>query len=128
MQMICAPLIFQDPVLPGRLTELSPWVDVQTEAADDMLATLAEQTHRRFIQEPRTPFDGLPFDERATYICVGRDPRDVAISWDHHFANMNLAVIIGARVAAVGGTTSLSSGPSCRHRHRRIQSSGSGSG
>jgi aryl sulfotransferase len=101
MQMICALLIFQDSVLPGRLTELSPWVDVQTEAADHVLATLAAQTHRRFIKS-HTPFDGLPFDERATYICVGRDPRDVAVSWDHHFANMNLAVIIGARVEAVG--------------------------
>src|SRR5581483_1678951 len=33
---------------------------------------------------------------------VGRDPRDVALSWGNHFANMNLEAVIGARAAAVG--------------------------
>jgi hypothetical protein len=33
------------------------------------------------------PLDGLPYDERVTYVCVGRDPRDTAISWDNHMAN-----------------------------------------
>ena len=101
MQMICALLIFQDPVLPGRLTELSPWLDIETARLDDVVAALEAQHHRRFIKT-HTPFDGLPFDDRVTYICVGRDPRDVAVSWDNHLANMNLDVFIGARAEAVG--------------------------
>lgn len=31
-----------------------------------------------------TALDGLPWDDRVTYVCVGRDPRDVALSWDNH--------------------------------------------
>src|SRR5439155_25643053 len=49
-----------------------------------------------------TPLDGLPFDERVTYICVARDPRDVALSWDNHMANMNFLAFLSARQAAVG--------------------------
>ena len=101
MQMMCALLIFQDPNLPCPLTELSPWMEVQTEPVERVLAALEAQPHRRFIKS-HTPFDGLPHDERATYICVGRDPRDVAISWDNHFNNMSLEVVIEARALAVG--------------------------
>src|SRR5437660_3703487 len=101
MQMLCALLIFRTPELPRRLTELSPWLDMQTAARDDVVAALDAQAHRRFIKS-HTPLDGLPYDERVTYICVGRDPRDVAVSWDNHFENINLPVFLDARVSAVG--------------------------
>src|SRR5579864_1619172 len=101
MQMLCALLVFQTPELPGRLTELSPWVDMQTASRDEVFAALEAQQHRRFIKS-HTPLDGLPFDERVTYICVGRDPRDVAVSWDNHFNNMNFTVFLETRAAAVG--------------------------
>src|SRR5205085_2028319 len=55
----------------------------------------------RFIKS-HTPLDGLPFDERVTYICVSRDPRDVALSWDNHMANMDIMKLLAARQAAVG--------------------------
>jgi aryl sulfotransferase len=101
MQMMCALLVFQDPALPGRLTELSPWLDVQTAPLAEVVAALEAQRHRRFIKT-HTPLDGVPFDARVTYICVGRDPRDTALSWDNHFANMNLDVLLAARADAVG--------------------------
>ncbi len=101
MQMFCALLIFQTSELPGRLTELSPWLDMQTAPRDEVVAALEAMEHRRFIKT-HTPLDGLPYDERVTYICVGRDPRDVAVSWDNHMGNLNLEVFIGARAAAVG--------------------------
>jgi hypothetical protein len=101
MQMICALLIFGDASLPCPLTELSPWLDIQTDSIANIFATLAAQRHRRFIKT-HTPLDGLPFDERVTYICVGRDPRDVAISSDHHLDNMNREVLMRAREAATG--------------------------
>ena len=101
MQMQCALLVFQDPELPAPLTRLSPWLDIQTESVEDVLALLQSQTHRRFIKT-HTPLDGIPFDDRVTYITVGRDPRDVAISWDNHFNNMNLEVVIGRRVEVAG--------------------------
>jgi aryl sulfotransferase len=101
MQMICALLIFGDASLPRPLTELSPWLDIQTETSSNVFAALAAQRHRRFIKS-HTPLDGLPFDERVTYICVGRDPRDAAISSDNHLNNMNREVFIKARETAVG--------------------------
>jgi aryl sulfotransferase len=101
MQMICALLIFGDADLPRPLTELSPWLDIQTDTVPNVFAALAAQRHRRFIKS-HTPLDGLPFDERVTYICVGRDPRDAAISSDHHLSNMNREVLVRARETAVG--------------------------
>jgi len=96
-QMICALLIFQDPQLPAPLTELSPWVDVQTRAVDKVHAQLATQQHRRFMKT-HSPFDCIPNDPRVTYICVGRDPRDVAISWDNHFNNLDFASVMTLRM------------------------------
>ena len=101
MQMCCAELIFGRPDPPGRLADLSPWIDMQTESRDSVFATLAAQTHRRFIKS-HTPLDGIPWDPRVTYIGVGRDPRDVAVSWAHHFDNVDLEKTFAARMEAVG--------------------------
>jgi hypothetical protein len=95
-QMICALLIFQDPDLPAPLTELSPWVDVETRSVDKMHAQLDAQTHRRFIKS-HSPLDCIPDDPRVTYICVGRDPRDVGVSWDNHWTNSDLDSILTLR-------------------------------
>jgi hypothetical protein len=100
-QMICALLVFQTDGLPDTLDRLSPWLDMLTRDRDDVVADLDAQTHRRFIKS-HTPYDGLPRDDRVTYICVGRDPRDVALSWDNHMANTDLVALLTARDAAVG--------------------------
>src|SRR5437763_2644109 len=109
MQMLCALVVFQTPELPGQLTDLSPWLDIQTAVRDDVVAALGAQQHRRFIKS-HTPLDGLPFDERVTYICVGRDPRDAAISSHHHLDSMNREVLVRARQAAMGPDGLLRSG------------------
>jgi aryl sulfotransferase len=101
MQMLCALLVFQDPHFDRPLTEISPWLDQQTASVDSVFALLDAQRHRRFIKT-HTPFDGLPLDDRVTYICVGRDPRDVALSMDHHWDNMDLDAVLRVRAAAVG--------------------------
>ncbi len=103
MQMICALLVFQTPHFAGSLSVISPWLDMLTRPLDDVLADLQRQTHRRFIKT-HTPLDGLPLDDRVTYIGVGRDPRDVAMSWDNHRANQDRAAILHARDVALGGT------------------------
>jgi hypothetical protein len=100
-QMICALLVFQTEALPAPLDLLSPWLDMQTRDRAEVFADLAGQTHRRFIKT-HTPYDGLPHDDQVTYICVGRDPRDVALSWDNHIANTDFIAMFTARDAAVG--------------------------
>jgi hypothetical protein len=72
-----------------------------TRARTEVFADLAAQTHRRFIKT-HTPLDGIPNDPTVTYICVGRDPRDVALSWDNHMASMDFGNFLTARIAAVG--------------------------
>jgi aryl sulfotransferase len=101
MQMICALLVFQTPTFDRSLDLISPWLEMLTRDRDSVVADLEAQTHRRFIKS-HTPFDGLPHDSRVTYISVGRDPRDVALSWDNHMANMDMMALFGARAAAVG--------------------------
>jgi hypothetical protein len=103
-QMICALLVLQEPQLPLPLDTLSPWLDMVTRARREVVADLAAQTHRRFIKT-HTPLDGIPHDPTLTYICVGRDPRDVGLSIDRHIDNMNVDVFLRARerAAAVDG-------------------------
>jgi hypothetical protein len=103
-QMICALLVLQEPELPLPLDSLSPWIDMVTRARAEVFADLAAQTHRRVIKT-HTPLDGIPNDPTVTYICVGRDPRDVALSMDHHIDNMDFGAFLEARerAAAIDG-------------------------
>jgi aryl sulfotransferase len=100
-QMICALLVFQTTTFDRSLDLISPWLDMLTRDLDSVRADLDAQTHRRFIKT-HTPYDGLPHDGNVTYICVGRDPRDVYRSWDNHLANMDIPAVIAAREKAVG--------------------------
>src|SRR3954447_3329571 len=98
-QMICALLVLQEPELPLPLDRLSPWIDMVTRARTEVFADLQAQTHRRFLKT-HTPLDGIPNDPTVTYICVGRDPRDVALSIDHHIDNMDVGAFLNARERA----------------------------
>jgi hypothetical protein len=101
MQMLCALLVFDGPDLPAPLDTISPWLDMCNRPLDDVRRSLEAQTHRRFIKT-HTPLDGLPLDPRVTYVVVGRDPRDVAISYDHHRENMDFEHFMALRAKAVG--------------------------
>ncbi len=87
-QLLCALLIFDGPDFPAPLSDTSMWIDMRTTPVEEVRRVLAAQTHRRFVKT-HTPLDGLPLDPRVTYLCVGRDPRDVAVSLSHHRANMD---------------------------------------
>jgi len=88
MQMLCALLVFDTASLPRPLTEISPWLDATTYDTEAILAGLESQSHRRFVKT-HTPLDGLPSAPGVTYICVGRDPRDAMLSFDHAVANIH---------------------------------------
>ena len=88
MQMQCAVLLFRTPDLPAPLSQLSPWMDMNTRPLAEVHADLEAQTHRRFIKT-HTPLDGVPIVDEVRYLCVGRDPRDAAISMLHHADNMD---------------------------------------
>lgn len=101
MQMLCAMLVFDAVEFDRPLAEISPWLDMQTNNLAAVVASLEAQKHRRLIKT-HTPLDGLPFGEGVTYIGVGRDPRDVSLSFQHHMANVDMDALMAARAAAVG--------------------------
>ena len=100
-QMLCALLIFDGPEFPAPLSKLSPWLDQSLRPLDEVYAVYGAQRHRRFIKT-HTPLDGLPVHPEVTYVVVGRDPRDVMVSMEHHFANMDLERVLILRGEAVG--------------------------
>ena len=96
MQMICALLVFQTADLPAPLAELSPWLDWLVVPRDEVHARLAAQRHRRIVKT-HTPLDGIPLDQRATYIVVGRHPLDMAVSLYHQGDNLDRERIVELR-------------------------------
>jgi aryl sulfotransferase len=115
-QMICALLIFRTTQFSTSLDLISPWLEMLTRDQAAVVADLEAQTHRRFIKS-HTPLDGLPWRDDVTYICVGRDPRDVGLSWDNHMTNLDVAALLDARQEAVGlddVAEMLSQGPPVR--------------
>ncbi len=100
-QMICALLIFQTTELEKPLSQYSPWLDMQVRTEQEVYDLLGAQQHRRFIKT-HTPLDGLPINPKATYVCVGRDPRDAIISLTHHIDNMNHEAFRSMVAAATG--------------------------
>ncbi len=100
-QMLVALLIFDTTDLPAPVAHLSPWLDMNTRPLADVRAELEGQSHRRFIKS-HLPFGSLPYDERVTYVTCGRDPRDVAVSWAHHLANIDFDEFMRQRIASVG--------------------------
>ncbi len=87
-QMLCAVMVFDSPQLPDKLDAISPWLDVTTRSEQEVFDAYERQDHRRFIKT-HTPLDGLPLRSDVNYIVVGRDPRDVLESWEHHRANVD---------------------------------------
>jgi hypothetical protein len=101
MQMICGLLIFQTTTFDRSLDLISPWLDMETRDIGEVMTDLEAQQHRRVIKT-HTPLDGLGYEPQVTYICVGRDPRDVAVSAAHHSDNINIQALFTARDRAVG--------------------------
>jgi hypothetical protein len=87
-QRLISLLVFDGPDLPGPFSTVSPWLDRTIRPIEEVVATLDAQEHRRFIKT-HTPLDGLVLDDRVTYIGLGRDPRDAAMSELHQWDNMN---------------------------------------
>jgi aryl sulfotransferase len=83
MQRIVDLLVFQSPE-PRPVMSTAPWLDATFFAPVEVdLATLAAQTHRRFVKS-HLPFDSVPVWDEVKYIHVVRDGRDACISMHNH--------------------------------------------
>lgn len=99
MTMICTLLLRQRVDFPETLDELAPYLDHRVVSIAETHATLDAIDGRRVIRT-HTPLDGLPREPGVHYVCVARDPRDVALSRENHAANSNPQVFFAARAAA----------------------------
>lgn len=89
LQQIVSQLLFNGAEsLP--VSEMSPWVDLRVPPKEVKLPMIEAQTHRRFLKT-HLPVDALVFSEKAKYIYIGRDGRDIAWSLHNHHLNANEA-------------------------------------
>lgn len=84
MQTIVMHLIFQD-MQPRQVDDISPWVDAAPRPIEELCAILDAQTHRHVLKS-HLPLDGTYYREQDKIIVVGRDPRDVFMSFWNHFS------------------------------------------
>ncbi|HJU83839.1 MAG TPA: sulfotransferase domain-containing protein [Holophagaceae bacterium] len=93
VQQIVAQLVFLgDPGL--SVAALSPWVEFRVAPAGSTLAKLEAQTHRRILKT-HLPVDALAFSPQAKYLYIGRDGRDVLMSWYHHHQSITNFFYLG---------------------------------
>jgi len=102
MQAIVGNLIFSGQELPAPISELSPFLEFRMVPLELVLMGLESQRNRRFIKT-HLPLDGFPFDPRLKYVYVGRDARDVFMSFWNHYCTftdetMQLINLIPGRV------------------------------
>ena len=90
-QTIVANLLFSGS-LPGSIADLSPWIDFRIFPLEQVLSILDRQTHRRAVKT-HLPLDGLLFHENIKYVCVGRDPRDIFMSYWNFYGNFSPQLI-----------------------------------
>jgi aryl sulfotransferase len=101
MQNIVGMLLLDTTSFDRPMKELSPWFDQLLHDLDATVGDLEARDGRRWLKA-HAPLDALPWHETLTYVVVGRDPRDVAVSMDHHITNMDMKVLLGQRAEAVG--------------------------
>ena len=87
LQQIIAQLLFNGEE--GlEVAEMSPWMDLRVPPKEMKLSMVEAQTHRRFVKT-HLPTDALVFSDRAKYIYIGRDGRDILWSLYNHHATAN---------------------------------------
>ena len=91
-QRLVSMLVFQS-AAPRPLSEVSPWLDRRFgPGAEQVLAQLETQTHRRFIKS-HLPLDALPLYDGIKYVHVARDGRDACLSFLNHSAKFTPAAL-----------------------------------
>jgi aryl sulfotransferase len=90
LQQIVAQLLL-GPKADLNLERLSPWVEHRVMPLPLLIRSLESQQHRRFLKT-HLPADVLPMSDKARYLFIGRDGRDVAISlYNFHKSHTPLA-------------------------------------
>ncbi len=70
------------------VAEMSPWLDLRVPPKAVKLPMVEAQTQRRIIKT-HLPLDALVFSDKAKYLYIARDGRDVLWSLHNHHLNAN---------------------------------------
>jgi aryl sulfotransferase len=70
------------------VADMSPWLDLRIPPNEVKLAGVEAQTHRRFMKT-HLPVNSLVFSEKAKYIYIARDGRDIVWSLYNHHSTAN---------------------------------------
>jgi aryl sulfotransferase len=70
------------------VADMSPWLDLRIPPKEVKLPMVEAQSHRRFIKT-HLPVDALVFSDKAKYVYIGRDGRDVVWSMYNHHSTAN---------------------------------------
>lgn len=94
------------------LSDTSPWLDSSWGDHPRMLAVLRDQRERgqRRIMKSHVPADAVPIDARARYVFVGRNGKDIGISFHNylkHFSAETMAAIDRIHASWSGEPTPL---------------------
>lgn len=92
MQTMVALLYSGDPEVETELPIKMPWVDIRFRDVAEVAERLENMQHRRSMKS-HTPMDGLPFHQKAQYICVFRHPLDAHFSFRRHVRNISMSVL-----------------------------------
>ncbi|MCX2977674.1 sulfotransferase domain-containing protein [Candidatus Marimicrobium litorale] len=87
VQQIVAQLLFNG-AEGVEVADMSPWVDLRVPPKAVKIPMIESQTHRRFLKT-HLPVDALVFSEKAKYVYIGRDGRDVLWSMYNHHSKAN---------------------------------------
>lgn len=87
VQQIVAQLLFNG-AESVEVADMSPWVDLRVPPKAVKIPMIESQTHRRFLKT-HLPVDALVFSEKAKYVYIGRDGRDVLWSMYNHHSKAN---------------------------------------
>lgn len=71
-----------------EVAEMSPWIDLRIPPKEVKMPMVAAQEGRRFLKT-HLPTDALVFSEKAKYLYIGRDGRDVVWSLHNHHSRAN---------------------------------------
>jgi aryl sulfotransferase len=93
LQQIIAQLLFNGEE-DLAVAQMSPWIELRIPPREIKLPLVEAQSHRRFVKA-HLPTDALVFSDRARYIYIGRDGRDIAWSLHNHHSMANAAWYAG---------------------------------
>lgn len=91
MQTIVALLLSGDSDIDTELTVKMPWVDIRLRELNPVAERINAMPGRRSLKS-HTPLDGVPYSDKAQYLCVFRHPLDAHFSFRKHIRNLPLTL------------------------------------